>query len=350
MSKIGPVRPEHRFDEDALQAWLRDNVRGGRPGNAVIEQFDAGQSNPTFRVSYDDERWVLRKKPPGELLPKAHQVLREARVMQALAGTEVPVPEIGGTCDDASVIGTDFFVMRLVEGRVIRDGRLPGLKPAERRAMGEQTAKVLAAIHAVDLDATGLSDFGRHGGYVERQIATWSKQYERAATDPIPAMDQLVAWLPDNVPDDDVTALVHGDYRVDNLIWAPEAPEVAAVLDWELATLGHPLADLAYAALPYLVMTPYHPPLSTVAGPETGLLTLDEMLQVYVDASGRQIDDLDYYLAFSMFRLVSILQGVYARGLQGNASSTSALAMGQLARGLAEIAWQGVQAGTFRPG
>ncbi len=350
MSKVGPVRPEHRFDEAALQAWLRDQVRGGREGVATIEQFDAGQSNPTFRLTYPDEQWVLRKKPPGDLLPKAHQVLREARVMQALAATDVPVPEIGGTCDDPSVIGTDFFVMRLVEGRIIKDGRLPGVSPTDRRAMGERTAQVLARIHAVDLEATGLSDFGRHGGYVSRQIATWSKQYERAATDPIPAMDQLMAWLPENIPDDDVTTLVHGDYRVDNLIWAPQQPEVAAVLDWELSTLGNPLADVAYASLPYLIMTPYHPPLSTVAGPETGLLTLDEMLQVYVEASGRRVDDLDYYIAFSMFRLVSILQGVYARGLKGNASSTSALAMGDLARALAGVAWQGVQDGTFRPG
>ena len=349
MSTIGPVRPEHRFDEDALQAWLRDHVREGRPDVAVIEQFDAGQSNPTFRLTYPDEQWVLRKKPPGDLLPKAHQVLREARVMKALSSTPVPVPEIGGSCDDPSVIGTDFFVMRLVQGRIIKDGRLPGVSPADRGAMGQQTARVLAAIHAVDLEATGLSDFGRHGGYVERQIATWSKQYERAATDPIPAMDQLMAWLPANIPADDATTLVHGDYRVDNLIWHPEAPEVVAVLDWELSTLGHPLADLAYASLPYLIMTPYHPPLSSVSR-DTELLTLDEMLQAYVDASGRQIDDLDYYLAFSMFRLVSILQGVYARGLQGNASSTSALAMGDLARALADFAWKGVQAGSFREG
>ncbi|MEN0063982.1 MAG: phosphotransferase family protein [Myxococcota bacterium] len=346
-SKVGPVREEHRFNEAALDAWLRENVRGGRPESVAIEQFDAGQSNPTFRLTYPDERWVLRKKPPGELLPKAHQVLREARVMQALASTDVPVPEIGGFTDDASIIGTDFFVMRHVDGRILKDGRLPDQTPAERTAMGHEMASVLARIHGVNLEAAGLSDFGRQGGYIERQIATWSKQYERAATDPIPEMDQLMAWLPKNIPGGSQTTLVHGDYRVDNLMWAPEATQVVAVLDWELSTLGDPLADLAYACLPYLIPTPYHPPLSTVAGGESGLLTMSAFVESYVEASGNRADNLDYYIAFSMFRLVSILQGVYARGLQGNASSTSALQMGALARMLAEHAWKGVEKGSF---
>lgn len=346
----GPVRPEHRFDEAALQAWLRTNLRGEGTADAVIEQFDAGQSNPTFRLTWPDGQWVLRKKPPGELLPKAHQVLREARVLRGLAGTDVPVPEVGAVCDDPSVIGTEFYVMRLVPGRILKDGRLPGVTPEVRRQMGVEVARVLAAIHDVDLQATGLSDFGKAGQYVARQIATWSKQYERAATDPIPEMDELMAWLPANMPDDDVTTLVHGDYRVDNLIWDPEAPRIAAVLDWELSTLGHPLADVAYSCLPWLILTPYHPPLSQFAGGDSGLLTLQEHVAAYVEASGRDVRDLDYYIAFSMFRLVSILQGVYARGLQGNASSTTALQMGALARGIAQVAWGGVRAGGFGAG
>lgn len=347
-TRIGPVRDEHRFDDKALQTWLREHVRGDRPEPPTIEQFDAGQSNPTFRLTYPDgERWVLRKQPPGPLLPKAHQVLREARVMAALSATDVPVPEIGGTCDDTSLIGTEFFVMRHVDGRIVKDARLPDDPPAQRTTMGRQVADVLARIHAVDLDATGLTDFGKQGQYVARQIQVWTKQYERAATEPIPSMDQLMAWLPANVPTSDETTLVHGDYRIDNVIWSTDRPEIAAVLDWELATLGHPLADVAYSCLPWLILTPYHPPIAAVAGGDSGLLTMAEHVQAYVDASGRKADDLDYYIAFSMFRLVSILQGVYARGLQGNASSTTALQMGALARAIADVAWGGVQKGGF---
>lgn len=349
-SPVGPVREAHRFDEEALTAWLNANVRHGRDGEVQIEQFDAGQSNPTFRLTYPDERWVLRKQPPGELLPKAHQVLREAHVMEALATTAVPVPEIGGACDDKSIIGTDFFVMRHVDGRILKDARLPDESPAHRTVMGRALTDVLARIHAVDLPATGLDTFGKTGQYVARQLKVWSKQYERAATDPMPDMDALTAWLGDNMPDDDVTTLVHGDFRLDNLIWDAERPEVIAVLDWELSTLGHPLADLAYSCMPYLILTPYHPPIASMAGGDSGLLTLPEHVASYAEASGRSVDDLDYYIAFSMFRIVAILQGVYARGLKGNASSTTALQMGTLARAIAQQAWEGVQRGGFGVG
>ncbi len=214
-----------------------------------MEQFQGGQSNPTYRVAAGDRRYVLRRKPPGPLLPSAHAVDREFRVMTALAGTGVPVPRMYALCDDASVIGTPFYVMEYVEGRVLWDPTLPGMTPAERAAHYDELNRVIAALHQVDVEAVGLADYGKPGNYVERQVARWSRQYQSAGGDRIPSMDRLIEWLPRHVPPSDETAIVHGDYRIDNVIFHPREPRVLAVLDWELSTLGHPLSDFAYQVM-----------------------------------------------------------------------------------------------------
>ena len=342
--KVGPVREAHRIDEEALLGWLRGRVEGDDEA-LIIEQFDAGQSNPTYRLSLGPHRYVLRKKPPGKLLPKAHAVEREARVMAALASTEVPVPRILGLCEDPDLIGTPFFVMEMLEGRILWDARLPD-QPEETRAdMWAEMARVLAALHTVDLEEVGLEDYGRQGNYFARQVATWTKQYRRAETTRIEAMEQLITWLPAHLPDDDTTTLDHGDYRLDNVVWHPTEPVIIGVLDWELSTLGHPLADVAYSCLPFLMDTPYHPALGPLAG-RGGLPTMEQHLAAYCMDTGRsEVPDLPFTLAFSMFRIASILQGVYARGVQGNASSTRALKMGALARQAADAAWTVAQRG-----
>ncbi len=346
-ANLGPVREAHTLNEEALQRWLVANVRGGDPAPFTLRQFDAGQSNPTYLLSYADERLVLRKKPPGDLLPKAHQVEREARVMRALRDTAVPVPEIRGQCDDPAVIGTPFFVMAYLDGRILWDARLPAQSADERRAMFAAVAGVLATLHAIEPDAVGLADFGRKGNYFARQIDTWTKQYRRAETERIDAMEELIAWLPPHVPDDDTTTLVHGDYRLDNLVWHRTEPRVIGVLDWELSTLGHPMADLAYSCIPFLMPTPFHPALGPLAGADSGIPTMQEHLETYgrvlAQASGGRLapdtTHLPFYLAFGIFRVASILQGVYARGRQGNASSTTAHKMGHLATKAAQAAW-----------
>ena len=342
--KVGPVREAHRIDEGALHSWLRERVPGGDAA-LVVEQFDAGQSNPTYRVSMGERRYVLRKKPPGKLLPKAHAVEREARVMAALGPTPVPVPKIFGTSEDEAIIGTPFFVMEMLEGRILWDARLPDEAPQTRAAMWAEMVRVLAAMHSVDIEVVGLGDYGRRGNYFARQVATWTKQYRRAETERIEAMEQLISWLPAHLPDDDTTALVHGDYRLDNVVWHPTEPVIIGVLDWELSTLGHPLADVAYSCLPFLMDTPYHPALGPLAGRD-GLPSMDQHLAAYCGHTGRsEVPDLPFTLAFSMFRIASILQGVYARGIQGNASSTRALKMGALARQASEAAWTVAQKG-----
>ncbi|MBX2802408.1 MAG: phosphotransferase [Myxococcales bacterium] len=341
MGKLGPVREAHRFDEAALHAWLVEHVRGGDDTPFTVGQFDAGQSNPTFLLTWPDARAVLRKKPPGELLPKAHAVEREARVMMALQDTAVPVPRVLGQCEDPSVIGTPFFVMEFLQGRILFDARLPELSPDQRTAHFASLVGVLAALHTVDVDAVGLSDYGRRGNYFERQIGTWTKQYRRAETERIEEMEQVMAWLADHVPDDDSTTLVHGDFRIDNVVFHPDDARVLGVLDWELSTLGHPMADLAYSCLPFLMDTPYHPAIGSLSGPESGIPTMEEHVAAYCALTGRDgIPDLPFYLSFSMFRIAAILQGVYARGIAGNASSTRALLMGAMARKAAEGAWR----------
>jgi len=340
---MGPVARPHQFDQQALAAYLRDQ---GRPlkGKLRVEQFTGGQSNPTYLVTSGAERYVLRRKPPGALLPSAHAVDREFRVMRALAGAGVPVPRVFALCEDPAIIGTAFFLMEYVPGRVFWDATLPGVEPVERSALYDELNRVIAALHGVDYRAVGLADYGRPGNYLTRQIERWIRQYRAAETERMDPMERLIDWLPVHIPDGDETTLVHGDYRIDNVIFHPSEPRILAVLDWELSTLGHPLADFAHHAMAWRV------------GPEefrgikgydlAGLGIPDEAayLAAYCRRTGRgTIANWDYYLAFNMFRMAAILQGVLARALQGNAASPEALATGKRARPMAEAGWRQVE-------
>lgn len=332
--------PQHRLDEASLFACLGERLDGFRQP-ASVRQFQGGQSNPTYLIETPDRRFVLRKKPPGTLLPSAHQVEREHRVLAALAGSDVPAPPVRLLIEDPAVVGTAFYVMDFVAGRVLTDTALSDLTREERRPTYAALATTLAALHRVDWRDRGLSDFGKAERYCRRQVDRWTKQYHAAKTDDIPAMDALAVWLNDHPEPEDESTIVHGDFRLGNVIWAEDRPEVAAVLDWELATLGHPLADLAYLALPF-----HLPPV----GPMPGIGHLDlaaenlpteaEFLEVYRRAVGRaDIPHWTYFLSLSLFRLAGICQGVYARALAGNAADRSAHAMAAVAKGAAELGW-----------
>ena len=339
------VREGHQLDEAALRRFLSENLPGFEEP-LEIRQFEGGQSNPTYYLHAASGDYVLRKKPPGHLLPSAHQVDREYRVMTALHGSGVPVPHTRVLCTDDRVIGTAFFVMDCVNGRVFRQPHLPGVPASDRRAMYDDMVNVLSRLHAVDVASVGLGDYGKPGNYYARQIGRWSQQYVAAKTDDIPAMERLMTWLPAHIPPGGETTIVHGDYRVENLIFHPTEPRVVAIVDWELSTLGHPLADLAYNCLTY------HLPAEALGratdyadGPDelrsrAGMPDEGAYVNAYCRRTGRtNIPDWNFYLAFSMFRLASILQGVYARGLQGNAASTYALQRGAAAKTIAERAW-----------
>ncbi len=339
LNQTTTIRRGHEIDRDALERHLSGHL-GGFHGPLEIRQFEGGQSNPTYFLHTPDRDYVLRKKPPGQLLPSAHQVDREYRVMTALQTSGVPVPPTLLMCSDDSVIGTAFFVMGCVDGRVFRQPHLPGVPAADRAAMYEDMADVLARLHAVDAAAAGLGDYGKPGNYYARQIARWGQQYVAAKTDEIPAMDHLVAWLPAHIPPGDESAIVHGDYRVENLIFHPTEPRIVAIVDWELSTLGHPLADLAYNCLTYHLAPEALGRAEITDSDRSGLPAEAAYIASYCRRTGRaEIPNWNFYLAFSMFRLASILQGVYARGLQGNAASAYALQRGAAARQIADRAW-----------
>ncbi len=311
----------------------------GYTGSLQVCQFKGGQSNPTFWLADTEREYALRKKPPGKLLQSAHMVDREYRVMHALRDTDVPTAKMYALCDDDSVIGTSFFVMEYVKGRIFWNVQLPKLEPAERAAIYEELARVLAAIHSVDLDATGLSDYGRPDAYVARQVNRWTKQYVASQTSDIAQMNQLMEWLPANIPDDEATSLVHGDYRLDNLIFHPAEPRALAVIDWELSTLGHPLSDLAYTCMLYDVTLPKIGGLAGVDFEASGIPSEDAFVARYCELVGRDgVPDLSFYKAFSLFRLAAIAQGVYKRSIDGNASSTEASMFGAAVPHLAGIA------------
>ncbi len=313
---VTEMRPAHRFDADRLEAWLIGRLPDFEPPLRV-RQFEGGQSNPTFLLEAGDRRWVLRKKPTGVLLPSAHQVGREYTIIKALDGSGVPVPTARLHCEDPEVIGTEFFIMDCVEGRVFGDPLLPDLTPAERRALYEDQMKVLARLHAVDYAAVGLGDgFGRPGNYYERQISRWTRSYIAAQTEDIPEMTRLMEWLPANIPADDQVTIVHGDSSLRNCMTHPTEPRIAAVLDWELSTIGHPYADVAFATLFQMGDTSQD---DIVA---LGIPSQQEMFDLYFAASGRPPPaDWTFYLAFILFRIAAINQGVYKRGLDGNAAS-----------------------------
>ena len=337
------VRQGHEIDAPLLERYLADCLPGFR-GPLEIRQFEGGQSNPTYFLRASGAHYVLRKKPPGQLLPSAHAVDREYRVMTALAG-RVPVPPTKLMCDDERVIGTPFFIMECVDGRVFRQPHLPGVTAADRAAMYEDMADVLARLHDVDVAAVGLGDYGKPGNYYARQIGRWSQQYLAAKTDEIVSMDRLMEWLPAHIPAGDESGIVHGDYRVENLIFHPTEPRIVAIVDWELSTLGHPLADLAYNCLTYYLPAEALGRAEAVDSDRSGMPDEASYVAAYCRRTGRDgVPHWNFYLAFSMFRLASILQGVYARGLQGNAASTYALQRGAAAKLIADKAWEISQA------
>lgn len=338
----------HAFDVDQLARWMRGHVPGfsGSAANLTVEQFQGGQSNPTYRIEVDDgSAFILRRKPQGKLLPSAHAVDREHRIMAALVGTDVPVPKMIGLCEEPEVIGTAFYLMECVRGRIYWDPTLPEIARESRKDYYAEMNRVIAALHTVDYQAAGLGDFGRSGQFIDRQIARWSKQYHagcegEVAAPRLAAVDRLIEWLPARVPAGDETALTHGDFRLDNLIWHPTEPRVLAVLDWELSTLGHPLSDFAY-----LMMSRHLPTgIRGMAGADLATLGIPGGVDTIADYCGRtgrtDLPDFDYYLIFNIFRIAAILHGVWARALQGNASDKRALAMGQLSGGVADIAWK----------
>jgi len=335
---VTAVRPGFDLDLPALTGWMETNV-ASFSGPLAIGQFEGGQSNPTYLLTTPGRRYVLRRKPSGQLLKGAHAIDREVRVVTALGAAGFPVAKIHGLCADDSVIGAWFYVMDHVEGRIFWDARLPEVDTIERAALYDSMNASLAALHAIDPAAIGLSDYGKPGNYFARQIARWSQQYlgdEAAGRDP--AMDHLVEWLPANIPADDETSIVHGDARIDNIIFHPTEPRVLAVLDWELSTLGHPLADFTYNAMAY-----HMPPdiIAGLAGEDLGALGLpseEAYVAAYCRRTGRVgIPDYRFYLAFNFFRLAAIFHGIKGRVLHGNASSAEALQRAENFPRLAQI-------------
>ncbi len=345
MSQLGDVTERHRFDTGSLQQYLQRELPGFT-GPLAVKQFQGGQSNPTYLLSTPSRRYVMRSKPGpvAKLLPSAHAIEREYRVMRALGTQGIPVPEVLLLCEDESVIGRAFFLMQHVEGRIFWEQSLPGLPPAERGAIYDEMNRVLAALHSVDVERASLADYGKTGNYFARQIGRWSKQYRASETGSIEAMDRLIDWLPQHVPDGDETAVVHGDYRLDNLIFHPAEPRIIAILDWELSTLGHPLADFSY-----LCMSWHIPPgaFRGIAGLDLAALGIpaeDAFIRRYCERTGRGgIEHWNFYLAYNLFRIAAILQGVYKRATEGLASADNALAAGANAKALAEIGWRYAQ-------
>ncbi|WP_052311005.1 phosphotransferase [Rubrivivax gelatinosus] len=340
----------HAFDVAALERWLAHELPGFQ-GPLSVEQFKGGQSNPTYKLVTPGGAWVMRTKPgpAAKLLPSAHAIEREYRVMQALAATAVPVPRMVALCEDEAVIGRAFYLMDFVAGRVLWDPALPGMSPAERAAIHDEANRVIAALHTVDVAALGLADYGRPGNYFERQIARWSKQYQASVTEPIAEMDRLIDWLPQHLPagarDERQVAVVHGDFRLDNLVFAPDAPRVVAVLDWELSTLGHPLADFSYHCMAWHIPPGMFRGLGGLDLAALGIPSEADYLRRYCERTGRSdaealMADWNFYLAYNLFRLASITQGIAKRVVDGTASSAQAKATGAATRPLAELAWR----------
>jgi aminoglycoside phosphotransferase (APT) family kinase protein len=337
-----PVAPQHAFDEAALARWMKDHVEGFS-GELRVEQFKGGQSNPTFRLEAGGHSYVLRRKPSGELLPSAHAVDREFRVISALAQTDVPVARAHALCTDTGVIGSMFYIMDCVEGRVLWDPALPGIAREERGAYYDELGRVIAALHCVDPRAVGLADFGRPGNYIERQVARWTNQYRAAETEKIEAADRLIDWLPTRIPPGDEARIVHGDYRFDNVIFHPTEPRILAVLDWELSTLGHPLVDFSYHCMTWRFGGEMSRGLAGLGLQALGIPSEEQHLQAYLKRTGREQgvapEAWNYFMVFNMFRAMGICQGIMKRALQGNASNEQALQAGKRARPLAEQAW-----------
>jgi len=339
------VQERQRFEVAALEEYLRGRIDGFR-GPIQVEQFRGGQSNPTFRLAAGGRHYVLRRKPAGKLLPSAHAVDREYRVMTALAATDVPVPKTYCLCEDEAVIGSAFFVMDFVDGRVFWDGLLTGRTNAERAGVYDEMNRVIAALHKVDYAAIGLGDYGKPGNYFARQIGRWSKQYQASETEKIEAMDRLIEWLPANIPPEEETTIVHGDFRIDNMIFHPTETRVLAVLDWELSTLGHSLADLSYHLMSWNVPPGIFRGLLGHDLKALGIPEEEEYVARYCKRVGRDPidpDHWDFYLAYNMFRGAAIVQGVMKRAMDGTAANQHAIQVGKTARPTAEYGWKRVE-------
>lgn len=331
-----------RIDAAALQRYLQAQVQGFR-GPLTVQRFKGGQSNPTYLLSTGESRYVLRKKPRGPLLPSAHAVEREYRAIAALQGSEVPVAPSVCLCEDASVIGTPFYVMGFVDGRIFWEPTLPDMSVTERAALYDDMNRVIAALHRIDPASVGLADYGKPGDYLARQIARWSKQYRASQTQPIEAMERLIDWLPARIPPGQTTAIVHGDLRLDNLIVHPTEPRILAVLDWELSTLGDPLADFSYHMLTWYLKADEFRGMAGADLAALGIPEAHEYLRRYCERTGRPPvapEVWDVYLIYNLFRLAAILQGIAKRVDEGTAASTSARETGTKARPIAELAWR----------
>ena len=334
------------FDGKALDAHLARHLPGYQ-GPSQAKRFEGGQSNPTYLLTAPSGRYVLRKQPAGKLLPSAHAVDREYRVLTALGPTPVPVAPALFYCDDPAVIGTPFYVMAFVEGRIFWEPTLPELSPGDRAAAWNDFNRAIAALHSVDWRAVGLEGYGRPGQYIERQITRWSSQYRASETTPIAAMDRLMDWLPQHIPPGDETTIVHGDLRLDNMIFHPTEPRVIAMLDWELSTLGHPLADFAYHVMTWRLTREQFRGMAGADLAGLGIPGEREYVEAYCRRTGRapiEPAHWEFYMAFSMFRLAAILQGIARRALDGTAAAANAHETGARAGPIAEVAWRQVQA------
>ena len=347
------VSDQHAFDIEAMTAWLRQHVQGFE-GPLQVEMFKGGQSNPTYKLVTPGKSYVMRAKPGpvAKLLPSAHAIEREYRVMKGLASTDVPVPHMYALCEDESIMGRAFYIMEFMEGRVLWDQSLPGMTPEQRAEIYDEMNRVIAALHSVKFADQGLADYGKSGNYFERQIGRWSKQYVASVTQPIPEMDQLMAWLPANMPasarDESHVSIVHGDYRLDNLMFHPTEPRVLAVLDWELSTLGHPLADFSYHCMAWHIPPGAFRGIGGLDVQSLGIPSEDEYIRRYCARTGLTTPDAlkadwNFYLAYNLFRIAAILQGIAKRVEAGTASSAQAVSSGAGAKPLAQLAWSFAQ-------
>ncbi|HEX2531948.1 MAG TPA: phosphotransferase family protein [Burkholderiaceae bacterium] len=337
-----PISERQKFDVGAMREYMRQNVEDFS-GDITIEQFKGGQSNPTFKLTTPGRTYVLRTKPgpAAKLLASAHAIDREFRVMDALNKAGFPAPRQYTLCTDESVIGRAFYIMEFVDGRVLWDQSLPGMTKTERSAHYDEMNRVIARLHTIDYAAIGLADFGKPGNYFARQIDRWTRQYKASETEPIDAMDQLIEWLPKNIPPGDETSIVHGDYRLDNMIFHPTQPRILALLDWELSTLGHPLADFSYHCMSWHIPPGQFRGIGGLDLKALGIPSEEEYITKYCERTGKVIrkEDFSFYLAYNMFRMAGILQGIMKRYVDGTAASEQALKAGQAARPMAEMGW-----------
>jgi aminoglycoside phosphotransferase (APT) family kinase protein len=347
------VSEKHAIDLDALTRWLDGNLPGFA-GPLSIEMFKGGQSNPTYKLITPRASYVMRAKPGpvAKLLPSAHAVEREFAVMRGLQDTAVPVPKMHCLCEDETVIGRAFYIMEFMQGRVMWDQSLPGMDRAQRTAVYDEMNRVISALHTVPFETQGLASYGKPGNYFERQIGRWSKQYVASITSPIPEMDQLMDWLPQNIPtmarDEKMVSIVHGDYRLDNLMFDAQKPQVIAVLDWELSTLGHPLADFSYHCMAWHIPPGAFRGIAGLDFAELGIPSEDEYIRLYCERTGlaqpEQLKaDWNFYMAYNLFRIAAILQGIAKRVEAGTASSAQAVSSAAGARPLAQMAWNFAQ-------